>query len=368
MRILTGIDLPFSPSCGSLILANDLYSSVSDHKVRFLALLPYSPQGWSGLEDLSLLAIKKEKDENIFFSYVASLHKEILKHVDEFKPDIIHIQHLSFGMALAFAKLDNVPKVAICHGTGVLFARNSRFHLDILKEVVSRTERIIFPSTGMYKDLKKIIEPKKAEIVPWGLPDAMMRSFKISQKQNRKGLNILYAGRLTKNKQLDLVIRAIYLLEETVSLTIIGEGEELENLMQLVNHLGLKRRIKFISFMSREDLWRSFKDFDVLVVCSQNIEAFCLVAIEAQAHGLPVIYARTGGLVDILGNTGLEFDANSYQDLADKINQVFMNKEVLHDLSNRGLRNARKYVISKTRERVLTISAEVINETNKSLG
>jgi hypothetical protein len=72
------------------------------------------------------------------------LHIEILKHVDEFRPDIIHIQHLSFGMALACNKLKNIPKIAICHGTEALFELDSTFHLSLLKSVVESVNRLVF--------------------------------------------------------------------------------------------------------------------------------------------------------------------------------------------------------------------------------
>jgi glycosyltransferase involved in cell wall biosynthesis len=155
------------------------------------------------------------------------------------------------------------------------------------------------------------------------------------------------------------------LLDKRVTLIVIGEGDELENLRQLVKSLNLEERVRFVSFMYQNELWRKFKEFDAQLVCSKTVEAFCLVALEAQAHGLPLMHARTGGLPDILGNTALDFDSNSYRDLAEKVNQLLLNREMLVSFSRMGLENSRQYEISRTRDQLTRASAEFINERKK---
>ena len=308
MKILTGIDLPFAPSCGSFTLCDGLYSNLhKKNKVRFLALNSSTGRKWSNIKDVHILKIKKEIDLKKFDGYVDKIYKEVEKHLREFSPDIIHIQHLSFGMAAALSKI-NLPKIAICHGTGVEFAIKSNFHKNNVKKIINSANKIIFPTASMYEDYKRIFNvSRKKIIIPWGIPDKLCKCARPKKVWSKKEFNILYAGRLSANKGVDIIINALTMLDKRVKLTIIGSGDQLENLKKLTRDNNLKNRVKFIPFQERKKLWEYFKNFDTLIVSTKIIEAFCLTAVEAQAYGLPVIYSDIGGTKDVIGKSGIIF-------------------------------------------------------------
>ena len=361
MRILTGIDLPFSPSCGSMILCDDLYSNIpATDEVKFLALQSKEGKKWSKIKNVHLLKTKKETDEKKFDKYVLNLSSEINKHVKIFKPDIIHIQHLSFGMARAFSKI-KLPKIAICHGTAVLSAINNKFHKKNITKILDSSQVVIFPTKNMLNDCKKIYKfSQKTKIIPWGIPDELF-----SFKQNRKypiknSLNLLYAGRLTENKGVDTIINALKLIDNRVQLTIIGNGDTLNKLKQITKKNKLDKKINFINFQKRKKLWEYFKKFNIIITPTKKIEAFCLTAIEAQAHGLPVIYSSTGGMKSAIGKSGIMFKAGDYNDLANKINYLISNNNLLSYYSNQSIINAKKYKISKTQKMFWDISRDIL--------
>lgn len=367
MRILTGIDLPFSPSCGSLILADDLYSNISrKDKVRFLSLCSDEGKKWSKMKDIHLLKIKKQTEEEKFERYVEKLSKEIKRHIKIFKPDIIHIQHLSFGMAIAFAKI-KLPKIAICHGTGILFALNSKFHKKNVEKVIKASSKTIFPTKSMYEDSEKLLPILKnfdTEILPWGIPDEACCLNHIKSNWSRNEYRLLYAGRLTENKGVEDIIKALSILDRHVTLTIIGDGERSEALIKLIDDLDLRNRIKIFPFQSRKKLWERFRNFDTCIISTKKIEAFCLVAIEAQAHGLPVIYSDIGGMKDVIQKSGIMFKAGDYKDLAKKIKKLMFNFSLLNKYSRMGVRNAKKYKISKFKKSIFDISKKVLKMNN----
>ncbi len=197
-------------------------------------------------------------------------------------------------------------------------------------------------------------------IIPWGIPDELCKQAKPKKRWAKKEYNILYAGRLSKNKGVDIIINALTLLDKRVKLTIIGSGDQLENLKKITIDNSLKNRVKFIPFQTRKRLWEYFKNFDTLVVSTKIIEAFCLTAVEAQAHGLPVIYSDIGGTKDVIGKSGIIFKAGSHIDLAAKINSLLFNFEALNNYSKLAIKNVKKYKISKTKKLFYDISAEII--------
>ncbi|MGW6586347.1 glycosyltransferase [Streptomyces globisporus] len=66
----------------------------------------------------------------------------------------------------------------------------------------------------------------------------------------------------------------------------VGKGPLREHLQQRVVELGLRERVRFERHMSRADLWSRLPRFEAVVFTTKGLEAFGLVLIEAQAHGL----------------------------------------------------------------------------------
>lgn len=360
MKILTGIDLPFIPNCGSMILANDLYSSLpNDVEARFLALFPSVPKDWSSIKDVQLLKVKKETDPNKYVPYVAELKEKIEEQIKEYKPDIIHIQHLSFGLALAFSNID-LPKLAVCHGTDIQFALQSEFHKRNVIDIYNRSQKIIFPTQRIFDEFTELTVYKdKSVIVPWGVPDDIcLRPSNVIPLSRR----ILYAGRLDENKNVDTIVKAMRYVEPSISLTIIGEGDQKDKLVALTKDYKLESRISFVDFLPRQELWKKFGEFDAIVVSTKKIEAFCLTAVEAQAYGLPAIYSRTNGLLEVVGDSGISFEAQNEKGLAKDINKLVLNEDILKKYSILGKENSQRFKISKTRNMFIDISRKLIDK------
>ena len=105
-------------------------------------------------------------------------------------------------------------------------------------------------------------------------------------------IDVLFAGRLLENKNVDLLIEAIALLREEspeVRCVIVGEGPEQERLEGLVESLDLADSVSLRPFLpSSSDLYGLMKSAGVFVLPSVR-EGFGLVVIEANACGTPVI-------------------------------------------------------------------------------
>ncbi len=362
MKILTGIDLPFEPSCGSLILSDDIYSGLPlDTQVRFLGLKSNEINpSWSKIKDVVLLDTKKVIDEADYKEYVNELYENIIHQINEFKPDVIHVQHLSFGMALAFSKVKGIPKVAICHGTDILYSIDNDFHKNNVISICNAADTVIFPTMEMYKDFKRIIKVDlgdKAKIVYWGVP--AINEFLRLKNLDQNSIKLLYAGRLTEDKGVDIIVKSIQKLPKNYNLTIIGSGSHEGTIRELVDNSNLNNRISFVPFMSRQALWKQFRKYDAMIISTKEIESFCLVAVEAQAHGLPIIYSNTSGLREVIGDSGLSFTPKNSNDLASKLISMF-EEQSYENYKMKSKINADKYRIANTIKELLRYSRELL--------
>jgi glycosyltransferase involved in cell wall biosynthesis len=104
--------------------------------------------------------------------------------------------------------------------------------------------------------------------------------------------DIIFAGRLLKNKNVDLLIEAVAKVKRTkadVRCLIIGVGPERKNLERLVSERGLKNNVTFLNFLEdHNELYSLMKASKMFVLASVR-EGFGLVVVEANACGIPVI-------------------------------------------------------------------------------
>jgi glycogen(starch) synthase len=130
--------------------------------------------------------------------------------------------------------------------------------------------------------------------------------------------SILFAGRITKDKGLEFLVRAMEALcctQPQLVLRIVGEGEDMPRIFALVDQLGLKGRVTFVGALDAERTAEEMARAHLLVVPSVWEEPFGLVAIEGLASGCHVVASHVGGLPEALGGFGHLVAAGSVEAL-----------------------------------------------------
>jgi glycosyltransferase involved in cell wall biosynthesis len=166
----------------------------------------------------------------------------------------------------------------------------SEWTRDRLKTLVGTSREIAVLPNGV--DLKLI-----SEIKPYGqdLPG------------NREGkiYDVIFVGRLIKEKNVDILIKAVSLLKKDrpeICCCIAGDGPERKTLEKLSHELGMQKNVKYEGFQEYRALIGKIKASKVLVLPSSR-EGFGMVVIEAFACGVPVVtvnekYNAAQGLVE----------------------------------------------------------------------
>ncbi|HON82270.1 MAG TPA: glycosyltransferase family 4 protein [Methanoregulaceae archaeon] len=136
--------------------------------------------------------------------------------------------------------------------------------------------------------LQKLVRDKEIKIIPNGIDleaiDAIIPSDQSS--------DLIFAGRLIKEKHIDILLESIVILKEThpdITCMIIGDGPERHNLKLMTEMWGLNDNVVFTGFLpSPEDINAHMKSSKVFVLPSTR-EGFGIAALEALACGLPVV-------------------------------------------------------------------------------
>jgi glycosyltransferase involved in cell wall biosynthesis len=139
--------------------------------------------------------------------------------------------------------------------------------------------------------------------------------------------DIAFVGEFRHIKGADLLIEAVALLRaggKHVTVTLAGDGEELEALKAQIARLGLGEAVRFIGHVKAR---YGFSKGKVLVVPSRG-DSMPYVVIEAAAAGVPMVAANVGGIPEIFGeHTEALFAPNSVGAMADAIETALDDPE-----------------------------------------
>lgn len=157
-------------------------------------------------------------------------------------------------------------------------------------------------------------------------------------------LNLLYTGRICREKGLHTILEALSLLSQNgmqpkPTLTIAGKRSD-DAYQQLLENLISENQlnVKFVGQIPRVDLTSLYAQNHVLVFATQINEPFGMTPLEAMAAGTTVIATATGGTREYLRDqeNGLIFAPQDAITLAQHIKALATNEILRQNLSNRG--------------------------------
>ncbi len=157
---------------------------------------------------------------------------------------------------------------------------------------------------------------------------------------SREGSLFIYAGRLMKEKRINLLLEAVAQLNfppDQIILIIVGDGPEKDNLESLTVKLGISNQVQFLGRLTTiEKVWQEIAKAKIAVQPSER-EGFGIFPLEAMAVGTPVIYCDSSesavGEIVRDGLEGICTPPNS-KDLALAMRDLLDNQEKWTQLSN----------------------------------
>jgi glycosyltransferase involved in cell wall biosynthesis len=245
----------------------------------------------------------------------------------------------------------------------VYMGKKGFFGKLIEKTVSKLSDKHIAVSEWTKKRLKDLKVPEeKIQVIHNGIdlkeisriePEGGMSFLEFENKRD----DIIFAGRLIKEKNVDLLIKAVSLLKEdfpNIKCCIVGDGPEKLSLVELAKKTGVYESIEFSGFQEYKALIGKIKVSKVLVLPSSR-EGFGMVVIEAFACAVPVItvrakYNAAQGLVENKVD-GFVVQPDE-RDIAKAIEKIIEKNSNYRKISNAAHQKAEKYDWEKTVEKL----------------
>ena len=254
--------------------------------------------------------------------------------LDHIRPDVVHIQsHIIIGRGLVReARKRGIPVIATNHvmPENILDFTTLPDFLDRLmlklawadaKRTFGMTRAVTTPTRRAADFLQSTIGIEGVVPISCGID----RSNYTPDLGPRDANRILFVGRLTTEKGINVVLRAMTMLDPALDVTfdIVGEGDQRRNLEQLAAQLGLARRVVFHGHTSEEDLRALYSRASVFAIAS-IAELQSIATMEAMASGLPIVAANAVALPHLVhdGENGYLFEPGNAEELAARLTDV----------------------------------------------
>lgn len=264
--------------------------------------------------------------------------KSIFKGIELIKPDLVVFQ---FGflpvLCIQHVIKLNIPFIIIHHGTDLNKARLDDSYRRKLKLIWEKAASVIFISLFLYEEAIKLgLDRQKSEVVYLGVP--IYRDTK--DKIKSKNFHIVSIGRLEKVKNHEFLIKAFKLFNDkypNTKLTIIGDGKEKEDLIQLVTDLELVKNVELTGALAFNEVEVYLNQAHVSCLVSKKVvsdynfqeEGLGLTLLEASLRKIPLIGAKSGGIPEVIihNDNGLLIEPDNVQQLFEAMEFIYLNED-----------------------------------------
>lgn len=299
----------------------------------------------------------------------------------EIDPDVVHIHGITLMAlkGLIAAHHLQIPVVVTFHtmvGDTMKYYSPVKIPQDIAEKLVWKyigyftrwVDAIVAPSQSVANELKANgVRVEDVRVIPTPIDISRFSPGDGRQEiRERYGLQgkrvIACVGRVSFEKEIDTLIRAVSKLDDDVVLFIVGKGPAMDSLKELSQNLNISDRVVFTGFVADEDLVKCYRAADMAATASR-FETQCFVALEAMACGLPVACANARALADYVrdGENGFLFD-NSVEECVEALKKGL---DASDKIRKNAIATAKEFSVETFTERMSSLYNDVIERKRR---
>ena len=307
--------------------------------------------------------------------------REVKKIIEEFEPDVIHIQMLMWigQAAMRYGNRAGIPIVSTNHAMPENLLDNLRLLAPVARPINymlkeygrrfhSKSDCVTMPTQSAI-DMFNVELPKPMLAISNGInlsrfqpgkpPKKLYKTYKIPE--NRK--IITYVGRLDAEKHLWLLVKAFAKIRRgrDVQLVIVGDGTDRDNLQELVRELKLVKRTTFTGRVPDDDLTQLHRIGTVFAMPSPA-ELQSIALLEAMASGKPTVAVDAGALSELCqdGVNGELCEQDNVEQMAAGLAKILDDDALAKTYGEKSLEIAKTHDIEYTLDRFEEVYKDVM--------
>lgn len=281
--------------------------------------------------------------------------KNLERLIKDFQPDIAHLHNIYHQLSpsiIQILKKNNIPLVMTLHDYKLICPNYSLFvrgHIweggqwkclrdrcvdnSLSKSSVCSLERIFHKVIGVYNKVDIFLSPSlflKQKFQEKGFVGDIRTISQPITLFDKKDMPIdereryfVYAGRLSKEKGIDILLKALSHTQET-ELYLLGEGPERNNLECLAREFDIEDRVRFFGHTPYDKTQAVVEKSKAVIIPSLWYENMPYALVEALGGGNVVIASRIGGIPERIQDqeNGFLFEAGNEKELSNILQNI----------------------------------------------
>lgn len=334
----------------------------NEHEYSIL-LAPKDFNGWNPTNPLFKKILCPYKE------FTFSEQIGMLKQIKNMRADLVHfpmVQQPIFYRGQSVTTIQDLTTARFRNPTKnwLVFVVKQQIYKLVNVYVAKKTKWLITPSNFVKKDIARFANVTERKItVTYEAATALPRPSKPLPYLEKKEF-ILYLGRPLPHKNLWRLVEAYRLLQPKYpDLYLVLASKKDAAYQQIEDRIkkeGIKRVI-FTDFITDNELRWLYENCRAYIFPSLS-EGFGLPALEAMAHGAPLVSTNATCSPEVYGDAAHYFDPLDVDDIAAKISDVLDNKELRDQLIARGKKQAAKYSWKRMAEQTLAVYKKALGE------
>jgi glycosyltransferase involved in cell wall biosynthesis len=302
--------------------------------------------------------------------YCATSFLPTLRHIREWKPDVIHVHFAVPTGALAWAVhgLTGVPYVLTAHlgdvPGGVPEQTDTLFKW--IGPVASRIWRKAAAATAVSSFVQDLALDAYHRPVTRILNGVDLRDMPAAPSAVRPTRHLVFVGRFNPQKNLPFLIKALgELKQQNWRATLVGDGPDRAIVDQLIDALHLRERIHLPGWLPADRVAQILGDADILCMPSLS-EGLPVAAVEALKHGLAIVASDIPGVRDVVDPGVNGYRSQLDHSFAHHLDQLLESAETLEAMKQASWRTAREFDITAIADQYENVLREAAGWSNLS--
>lgn len=297
--------------------------------------------------------------------------REVKKIIEDFEPDVIHIQMLMWigQAAMRYGNRYGIPIVSTNHAMPENLMDNLKLLAPVARPVNymlkqygrrfhSKSDAVTMPTESAI-EMFNVSLPRPMRAISNGInlscftpgkaPAKLYTKFKIPRKKPL----VTYVGRLDAEKHLWVLVKAFAKIYKKTGahLVLVGAGTDSDALNTLVHRMKLTRYVTFTGRVTDEEI-RQLQQIGTVFAMPSPAELQSIATLEAMASGQPIVAVKAGALAELCQHerNGILCDKDNIDQMADGL------EKILSDSSLRDRMAAESLAIAKTHDIEYTLN------------
>ena len=305
--------------------------------------------------------------------YELALSSRLVDVIQNAQIDVLHVHYaIPHAYAAYMAKkmlLDigiQIPIVTTLHGTDITLVGSHPFYRPAVTFSINHSDRVTAVSESLRQDTLRLFDIKtKIEVIPNFIDTEKINSVGkpcertlLAQKEEKI---LTHISNFRPLKRIMDVIKIFEGLSSEIDckLMMVGEGPEKVKAIEYVEKTGLEDKILFLGNSNEIDKVLCYSD---LFLLPSEKESFGLSALEAMAHGVPVISSNAGGIseVNIDGVSGYLADIGDVDSMVVRAKELLSNDALHAQFKKQAKEQASKFSLEKIIGKYDTIYSDAV--------